>query len=53
MFKTKFECDIKNRKQVAQFNEMLIKVLCHNVCVIIQEVSELGIRGEFKLEETL
>lgn len=53
MIKTKFGSDIKSKKQTAQFNELLIKVLCHNVCVVIQEISELGIRAEFKLEETI
>ncbi len=52
MIKTKFRGDIKSKKQTAQFNEMLIKVLCHNICVVIQEVNELGVKAEFKLEET-
>jgi len=32
---------------------VLIKILAHNICVVIQEVNELGIRAEFKMEETL
>jgi len=52
MIKTKFRADIKSKKQTAQFNELLIKVLCHNVCCVIQEVNELGVKAEFKLEET-
>jgi hypothetical protein len=31
---------------------MLIKVLCHNVCVVIQEINELGVKAEFSLEQT-
>ena len=52
MIKTKFRGDIKSKKQTAQFNEMLIKVLCHNICVVIQEVNELGVKAEFSLEQT-
>ena len=52
MIKTKFRGDIKSKKQTAQVNELLIKVLCHNVCCVIQEINELGVKAEFKLEET-
>jgi hypothetical protein len=52
MIKTKFRGDIKSKKQTAQFNELLIKVLCHNVCVVIQEINELGVKAEFNLEQT-
>jgi len=53
MIKTKFGSHIKSKKQTAQFNELLVKVLCHNICVVIQEVNELGVKAEFKIEETL
>jgi len=52
MIKSKFGGNIRSKKQTAQFNEMLIKVLCHNICVVIQEVNELGVKAEFQLEET-
>jgi hypothetical protein len=52
MIKTKFRGDIKSKKQTAQFNELLIKILCHNACVVIQEINELGIKAEFNLEQT-
>lgn len=52
MIKAKFKPDINSKKDIAQFNEILIKVLCHNICCIIQEVCELGIKAEFKLKET-
>ncbi len=51
MIKTKFRADLKSKKHTAQINELLIKVLCHNVCVVIQEINELGVRGEFVVEE--
>lgn len=52
MIKTKFSGSIRSKKQTAQFNELLIKVLCHNICCVIQEINELGVKAEFKLEET-
>lgn len=32
----------------AQINEALCKVLCHNLCVVIQSAHELGIEPEFQ-----
>ncbi len=43
MIKTKFKEQIKSKKQTAQINELLCKILCHNFCVVIQEICELGI----------
>jgi hypothetical protein len=31
----------------AQINEALCNVLCHNLCVVIQSVHELGIETDF------
>ena len=53
MIKTKFSGAIKSKKQTAQVNELLIKVLCHNICCVIQEVCELGVKAEFKMEEPI
>lgn len=53
MIKTKFGDDIKSKKNVSQMNELMIKVLCHNICVVIQEINELGVKAEFRLEETI
>ncbi len=53
MIKSKFNGHIRSKKQTAQVNELLIKVLCHNVCCVIQEVCELGIKARFKLEEPI
>lgn len=49
----KLKAVIKSKKQTAQFNELLIKVLCHNICCVIQEVCELGIKAKFKLGEPI
>jgi transposase len=43
MIKRKFSNHLKGRKHTAQTNEILMKCLCHNLCVLIQEAFELGI----------
>lgn len=47
MIKTKFGTQIRSRKEVSQINEVLLKVLCHNICVLIHEMHELGIDVKF------
>lgn len=51
MIKTKFKDNLRSKSKTAQINELLLKILCHNICVVIQEMNELGIRGEFLIEE--
>jgi len=46
MIKTKFGQNIRSKSDTAQINEVLLKVLCHNICVVIQEMNELGIDVE-------
>jgi hypothetical protein len=29
--------------EVVQVNELLCKALCHNICVLIQSIDELGV----------
>jgi hypothetical protein len=36
-----------SRGTVGQVNEAWCKVLCHNVCVVIQSMYELGIEATF------
>lgn len=43
MIKAKFKDNIRSKDIVAQKNEILLKVLCHNICVLIQAMNELGI----------
>jgi hypothetical protein len=38
---------LRSRGHVAQINELLCKVLCHNLCCLIQSMYELGIEPEF------
>ena len=43
MIKSKFGDSVRSKTEVAQVNEVLLKVLCHNICVVIQETFELEI----------
>lgn len=47
MIKSKFTDLIRSKTETAQNNEVLLKVLCHNICVVIQEMFELGIEPNF------
>ncbi len=47
MIKSKFGQRLRSRTLTAQINEALCKVLCHNLCVVIQSVHELGIEAAF------
>jgi transposase len=41
--KAKFGGRLRSKSRRGQFNEALCKVLCHNLCVLIQSMFELGI----------
>jgi Transposase DDE domain len=47
MIKAKFGNMLRSKETRAQINEALCKVLCHNLCVLIQSIYELGIEPEF------
>jgi transposase len=47
MIKTKFGGSVRSKSPVAQVNEVLCKVLCHNICVLIQSIYELGLEPTF------
>ena len=51
MIKAKFGPSVRAKTPVAQVNEALTKVLCHNVVVLIQSVYELGISTVFSGSE--
>lgn len=51
MVKTKFKDNLRSKDLTSQINELLLKFLCHNICVVIQEMNELGVKGEFIVEE--
>lgn len=47
MVKAKFGSRIRAKKWDAQVNEVLLKLLAHNVCVLIQSLHELGVSPDF------
>jgi hypothetical protein len=53
MIKSKFGQRLRSKTLIAQVNEALCKVLCHNLCVVIQSVHELGIETNFEAESQL
>src|SRR5262249_11094132 len=42
MVKRKFGDSVRSKSDTAMVNEVLCKLLCHNLCVLIQEQHELG-----------
>ena len=48
MIKNKFGDYLRTRHEVSQNNEILAKCLTHNICVLTQEMLELGIDIDFK-----
>ena len=47
MIKGKFGERLRSKTHTAQVNEVLAKVLCHNLCCLIQSIYELGIEPTF------
>jgi len=47
MIKAKFGERLRSKTEVAQTNEVLCKVLCHNLCCVIQSMYELGVDVDF------
>jgi transposase len=55
MIKARFGERLRSKTERAQINEALVKVLCHNICVVIQSMHELGLEVEFmgRMDECL
>ena len=47
MMKRKQGVSLKTKSDIAQVNEIMCKCLVHNICVLIQEMFELGIMVDF------
>ncbi len=47
MLKSKFGPSVRSRIQTGQFNEILARCLCHNICVLIKSMYEFGIEIDF------
>jgi hypothetical protein len=45
MIKTKFGGNLRSKTFTAQANEALCKILCHNLCGLIQSSYELGVES--------
>lgn len=50
MIKAKFGDALRSRTERAQINEALCKVLCHNICCLIQSMYELNLKPKFYAE---
>ena len=51
LIKAKFLDHVLSKTDVAMMNEVLCKIVCHNICCLIQESHELGITAEFWSKE--
>lgn len=49
MIKGKFGDAVRSKSTIAQANEVLCKVLCHNICVLIHSIHALDIEPTFHL----
>ena len=47
MIKAKFGDSVRSKSNVGQINGALCKVLCHNICVLIQSIHNMGIEHDF------
>ncbi len=50
MIKGKFGDSVRSKSDTGQINEALCKVLCHNICVLVHAIHELGIEPNFCAE---
>lgn len=47
MVKAKFGGSLRSKLPIAQANEVLLKILCHNLCCLIQSIYEMEIEATF------
>jgi transposase len=47
MIKAKFRDHVRSKSDVAMINESLCKIICHNICCLIQARHELGASASF------
>lgn len=43
MIKRKFGDSLRSKSDTGQLNEVLCKVVCHNLCVLISAIHEIGL----------
>lgn len=51
MIKSKFGDSVRSKTWTAQVNEVLCKVICHNIVVVIHEMHNLGINPQFSCNQ--
>lgn len=47
IIKSKFGDSVRSKTKAAQINEVLCKVLCHNICCLLQSMHELNLKPKF------
>lgn len=47
MIKAKFGSSVRSKSPTAQVNEVLCKILCHNLAVLVNSVAEMGLEPTF------
>ena len=47
MVKSRFGGSVRSKTPAARLNEVLLKFLCHNLCVVIKAKYDLGIEPDF------
>jgi len=47
MVKSKFGASVRSKSFPAQVNEVYLKILCHNIVVLVSAIYELGIEPQF------
>ncbi len=52
MIKAKFGDSLRSKTDTAMVNEALCKILCHNLCCLVQSAYELGVTATFWGKET-
>ncbi|MBI5072809.1 transposase [Candidatus Woesearchaeota archaeon] len=50
MIKSKFGSSVRSKSWTAQVNEVLCKIICHNIVCVIHEMHSLGIQPDFCLK---
>ena len=50
MLKSKFGDRVRSKLWTAQVNEVLCKIIAHNICCVILEMNELGLETNFCLK---
>ena len=48
MIKGKFGDSVRAKSETGQVNEILLKCLCHNICVLIHAIHELGVTSSLE-----